>query len=129
MLTPDLWLTARQDRSQSDLHFAQVCLSLIPCLNLPVTIDQKRHRQTKDSAVEVSQLYISHGHGVIQLQFVRCFTHEGRVVIHGNSDDLEAAWTIRSLPGHKGWHLNLAGSAPCGPEVEQHHFAPISLEV
>src|ERR1035438_9769223 len=112
-----------------DLHFVQVCFSLILCLNLAVTVDQKRHRQTKDSAVEVSQLHISHGYGVIQLQFVRCFTHEGRVVIHGNSDDLEAAGAVLSLPSHEDWHLNLARGAPCGPEVEQHHFASVGIEI
>src|SRR5664280_2837721 len=38
-------------------------------------------------------------------------------------------WALLSLPCHEARHLNLAGSAPGGPEIEQYHLAPIGIEV
>ena len=55
--------------------------------------------------------------------------HQRRIVVHGNANDLQPAWTIPLLPCHKARHLNLAGSAPGGPKVEQHHLAAVGIQV
>lgn len=100
------------------LHLGEVCASLITCPNEALAIDQHRNGNPKDTAVCCANLFITQDDGIIQSQSRYGSSHNWCRIIHGNAEHLQSTGAVLVLPFCKLRHLNEAGSAPCGPEVQ-----------
>lgn len=86
-------------------------------------IDQESNRESQNSAVKFSQLRISHHCGIVHRVFAINAKRGCFLVVHGNTDHLQALSPIFTLPGHKARHFDEAWAAPACPKIQQHDLA------
>jgi len=113
-----------QQRLQLCFDRFQIGLALKLRSNIPISVDEVGQGQTKNAAIEFTELVIAHRYGIIQTEFRGKPARQRRIVVHRDSNDLKSLRAVFLLPLDEPWHLDQAGSAPCGPEIEQHHFTP-----
>jgi len=98
--------------------------SLMLCRNGSVAIDDKGGRQRLDTAVRFSNLVITSDDSVIDLVLREVGFHYGPpFVVHGDTKDCESAIFVATLKVNEPGDLNFARTAPCCPEVQEHHLA------
>src|SRR6202035_5751208 len=92
--------------------------------NAAFAIDHEGGGQRFHAAILIAHLVVSQHDSVINL-LLRYERIDGfpAVVIHGDAEHLEAAVLVLPLELGKPGNFDAAGTAPGGPEIQQHHFA------
>src|SRR5208337_1028458 len=87
------------------------------------TIDDEVNRQPEYSAVTLGEFIVAHGDRIVQLVLLIEVAHRLGIIVHRDSNDLEAIGAVLVLHLHEVRNLGTAGPAPGGPEIEQHDLA------
>src|SRR5215469_3642239 len=94
------------------------------CRNASVAIDEKRSRQRIDAAVQLGDLLGSDQDAVVDFSALDIGLHGGpSVVVQRYAEHGELAILVILLKIHEPGDFDLAGTAPGGPEVQQHDLA------
>ena len=99
------------------------------CGDSAFPVDHKRGGKGIHSAVESSHTIVTEQYTVIDLFFGQEWLHLiPAVLIHGDADYGKTLIFVLLFEGNEPRDLDLAGSAPSGPEVEQNYFALVVFE-
>src|SRR5215467_11433875 len=91
---------------------------------LAVPTDKERRWQHADAAVTLPYRFFSQQYGIVDIhRFYKLRDVFGRRVILGDAHNLQPLRPVLFLQLDEPRHLDLARSAPCGPEVKQHRLA------
>src|ERR1035437_8749131 len=91
---------------------------------LAVAVDEIRCGQHADAAVAFANRFFAKQDGAVDAHLLREFSDIfGAGIVHGYADDREALRAVFFLQLDKPRHLDLAGTAIRGPEIEQNGFA------
>src|SRR5579863_5838419 len=94
--------------------------------DLPLPVNEQRGWQRVQPAVRGADIVVAQQDAVIHLHVLGVgFDGGPSVFIHGYPYHREALIFELPFEIHKPRNLDLAGAAPGGPEVQQHHFASI----
>src|SRR5579872_1102224 len=94
--------------------------------NAAIPIDQECRRKRIDPAVQIANRVISEQNAIIDFLFCDVRLHGlPAFLVHGDAEDSKPPVLILSFKLQKPGDLQLAGSAPRSPEIEQHHLAPV----
>lgn len=89
-------------------------------------IDEESRGQSVDPAVKLRGLIVADQHAVIQFHtFDERLNHTPPLVIHGDSQNHQAAVLVLALKIDEPRDFNLAGTAPSGPEIEEHDLSAV----
>lgn len=93
-------------------------------------VDEERGRHGFNAAVEIGNLVVAEQNPIIHFAGLDVRLHGvPALVIHGYSDHRESTIAVGLVELHEPGDLDLARSAPGGPEVEKHHLAAIVAQV
>lgn len=81
--------------------------------------------KAEDSSVAGGDLLASDDDGVVDVELVTELIDGASVVIHGDTDDLQALIAVLGLPLDEAGDFLAAGRAPGGEEIEQNDFAGV----
>jgi len=81
--------------------------------------------QSQNSSVKFAGLGIAYYYRIIHLELLVEVADRFRAIVHRNANNPQALISILVLQFHKVWDLLPAGVAPCCPEVQQNHTAPV----
>src|ERR1039458_8069015 len=99
------------------------------CRNSAITANQECDRQSQNASVRLRYLFIPQSDGVVHLELLVELADRLRIIVHGNTNHLQALLAILVLELHKAGDFISAGRTPRRPEVEQYHFASVVGEV
>lgn len=88
-----------------------------------VSIDQKRCGQTRDSAESSTQVIVCHRNRIGYSVFVEVLASGARCRVAGEPQDDQTLVGVPLVLSLKGRHLQSAGQAPAGPEVDDNDFS------
>src|SRR5229473_1338641 len=88
------------------------------------TVYQERGGQRVHAAVPRAHFFVAHQDAVIDLALLDVGLHHApAIVVHRDANYREATILVGLLELDEPGNLDLARSAPRGPEIEQDHFA------
>ena len=96
------------------------------CGDLSIPIDQEGSRECVYATITLGCGVISNHNSIINFKVGHERLHSfPALIVHGNSQDFEAPILVLALHLHEPGDLDLAGSAPGCPEIQQHHLTAI----